>query len=251
MATIWLKQTDTCRYEVRTAGNSVRLYSNGVFHSQWNAKKPLNGHLWDLLFLPLCWHPSFPNFNTALILGLGGGTVINLMQCFTKFKKIVAVDLDEQHFYVAKEFFKVADGQAKVEFIQDDAVHALEQQSDKFDFILEDLFINEGQTSNAIRAVEASDVWLQNLLQKLSDSGLLLMNFESLRQVRSTFKPKLLKQLGVNTFIECSLPRYENVVVALSKANLNAEDFQTNIASLEQSASFNSERMAYHFNRRI
>ena len=37
MANLWQQTIDGNHYEVRTAGASVRLYRNGVNHSQWHA----------------------------------------------------------------------------------------------------------------------------------------------------------------------------------------------------------------------
>ena len=42
MAILWQQTIDGNHYEVRTAGGSVRLYRNGVNHSQWNPKRPLS-----------------------------------------------------------------------------------------------------------------------------------------------------------------------------------------------------------------
>ena len=52
MAIVWSKVVGDSQYEVRTAGQSIRLYKDGVFHSQWNARRPLAGGVWDLLFIP-------------------------------------------------------------------------------------------------------------------------------------------------------------------------------------------------------
>ncbi len=40
MAVLWQKKTAGQHYEVRTAGNSRRLYKNGVCHSQFNPAIP-------------------------------------------------------------------------------------------------------------------------------------------------------------------------------------------------------------------
>lgn len=53
MAVIWQRRHNQQHYEVRTAGRSVRLYTNGVFHSQYNPAHIMSGGVWDLLCLPL------------------------------------------------------------------------------------------------------------------------------------------------------------------------------------------------------
>lgn len=53
MAVIWQRRHNQQHYEVRTAGRSIRLYTNGVFHSQYNPAHIMSGGVWDLLCLPL------------------------------------------------------------------------------------------------------------------------------------------------------------------------------------------------------
>ncbi|VUD47867.1 Polyamine aminopropyltransferase [Thalassocella blandensis] len=255
MATIWFKQTEHCRYEVRTAGNSIRLYSNGVFHSQWNPKKPIAGHLWDLLFFPMCFHEDWAAVNNALILGVGGGAVINLLQKYCALEKIVAVDLDEQHFYVAEKFFKINEGvsnvlcvlrDAKNYVLMDDATaQGLKQDAPRFQFILEDLFLNEAGTSNAVRAIKADVQWLQSLANRLSEDGILVMNFESARQLRAALSAKTLGEVGFVSVAELSLPRYENAIAVLSKAPLIKSVFQAQLANLEHAAKFSFQKNEY------
>ena len=52
MAILWQKTVDQNRYEIRTAGKTRRLYTNGVCHSEFNADKIFTGSVWDLLILP-------------------------------------------------------------------------------------------------------------------------------------------------------------------------------------------------------
>ena len=75
MAVVWQTVERGDHYQVRTAGHSVRLYKNDVFHSQWNETRPLSGGVWDLLFLPSLFVPS-GSVKRVLVLGVGGGAVI-------------------------------------------------------------------------------------------------------------------------------------------------------------------------------
>ena len=71
MGLLWnYRQADT-DYSVRHHGGSIRLYSNGVFHSQWNEARPFAGGIWDCLSLPALYRePAFTQ--RVLILGVGG-----------------------------------------------------------------------------------------------------------------------------------------------------------------------------------
>lgn len=246
MATIWLKQTENCRYEVRTAGNSVRLYSNGVFHSQWNAKKPVAGHLWDLLFFPICFYSDWSRLKSALVLGVGGGAVINLFQRFCSLQNIVAVDMDDHHFYVAEKFFGINQGESKVQCVCREAKAYAGQDTQQYQYVLEDLFIDENGTANAVRAIKADVQWLSILATRLVDDGILVMNFESVRQMRASLSAAAVKQAGFVSVAELSLPRYENAIAVLSKAELKREIFFRNMAMLESAGKFSFDKNEYH-----
>ena len=52
MALLWERRVEGTLYQVRSAGRTRRLYTNGVFHSQYNPVRPVTGSVWDLLLLP-------------------------------------------------------------------------------------------------------------------------------------------------------------------------------------------------------
>ena len=79
MALLWSEQDGDSRYEVRSAGNTRRLYTNGVFHSQYNPNNPVTGSVWDLLLLPAFFLPP-GRPRRVLVLGVGGGENIRGQQ---------------------------------------------------------------------------------------------------------------------------------------------------------------------------
>ena len=106
MAVIWRNQQQSHQVEVRQAGQSVRLYTNGVFHSQWNPTRPVAGNLWDLLWLPAFFVPK-NQLRRVLVLGVGGGAVINALKHFFPTVEIIGVDISAVHLKVARQFFNV------------------------------------------------------------------------------------------------------------------------------------------------
>ena len=89
---MWSKQTADNLYEVRSAGQSIRLYTNDVFHSQFNPRRTVDGSLWDLLSLPVLLLPPEPALK-VLVLGVGGGAVIRQLAVLLEHPDIVGVDL--------------------------------------------------------------------------------------------------------------------------------------------------------------
>ena len=88
MALVWSHEEDGSRYEVRSAGASLRLYRNGVNHSQWNPNRPLSGSIWDLITLPALHRPT-GSLNSALMLGFGAGAVARQLCNLAEVKHLV------------------------------------------------------------------------------------------------------------------------------------------------------------------
>jgi len=185
MAVIWERKTAKCHYEVRTAGNSVRLYKDNVFHSQWNDTRPLSNGVWDLLFLPALLLPDM-DINRVLVLGVGGGAVINQFTQLLEPKEIVGVELDAVHLQIAKRYFGVQ--QRSVELIQADALEWMHNyKGKKFDVIIEDLFTEKG--GEPYRVAEATTSWFRALKKHLQPNGVLVVNFEDVAQMRAASVP--------------------------------------------------------------
>ncbi len=246
MALVWKKTHKGNVYEVRKAGNSLRLYTDGVFHSQWNQNRPLAGHLWDLLFLPALFHQRIWGLDHCVLLGLGGGAVINMFNTFTDVKRITAVDLDPIHLKVAKRFF--IDDNKNVSLVVGDARTFIENfatksnSHKKADIIIDDLFYgvdSEGDSKlrEAVRAIEVDEAWLSALSDNLCSDGMLVTNFESENQMLGALKSKQIKAAGFASRVYFRHPRYENVIAVCFKARKNVSLFERNLARLKSSCS--------------
>jgi spermidine synthase len=181
LAVLWQKRVASTLYEVRTAGNTRRLYSNGVLHSQYNERHPVTGNVWDLLSLPaLLAAPG--TIERVLVLGVGGGAVIRQLRHFVQPRHIIGVELNPVHLQVARRFFGVRG--AGVELQRADARHWLEHyRGPPFDLVIEDLFGE--RDGEPVRAIAADQGWMQRLGSVLAPAGMLVMNFPSLRELRA------------------------------------------------------------------
>jgi predicted membrane-bound spermidine synthase len=176
MALLWdHRDQDDNQYEVRTAGSSLRLYTNGVFHSQYNPRQPLGGGVWDLLLLPAFLCPPTGQ-ERVLVLGVGGGAVIRQWNHLLNPALIVGVELNPVHLHVARTYFEV-DG-SNVTLLEADACRWLEAyQGPGFDVVIDDLFGD--QNGEPTRAVDAGASWCRSLRRLLNPGGRLVMNFDS------------------------------------------------------------------------
>jgi spermidine synthase len=217
LAVIWTKSTQEARFEVRRAGNSVRLYRNGVFHSQFNARNPISANPWSLFLLPAYFRPA-DTIRRVLVLGVGGGAVIRLLrQCFQP-ERLIGVELDPIHISIARRFFGVTPRVA--ELVHADAADWLRgYKGPKFDLILDDLF---GELDgDPVRAVESNRSWLSTLSKHLSTDGVLMMNFVCSSDLRDSASIlSRLKRRPLETAFRLGLPDYENVIGAFMNQKL-------------------------------
>lgn len=180
MAVIWQQQTGSGHYEVRSAGNSRRLYKDGVFHSQWNETRPLSNGVWDLLFLPSLFREP-QTIKRVLVLGVGGGAVINTFATLLRPQEIVGVELDSVHIKIAQEHFLLPHMPVKLH--QADATEWVQgYRGEKFDVVIEDLFTE--RESEPVKAVVCNAGWFRKLRKLLRPGGVLVINFEGPEQMR-------------------------------------------------------------------
>ncbi len=182
MAIVWQQSTADAQYQVRSAGGSIRLYKNGVFHSQWNESRPLSGGVWDLLFIPSLFLPEGA-VKRVLLLGVGGGAVIRQYLSFLQPQLVVGVELDPIHIKVARQHFGVC--QQNVELLAADAIEWVKAYDGPgFDVVIEDLFTE--RDGEPMRVIDASAHWFTDLRKLLTPEGALIINFEDPAQARES-----------------------------------------------------------------
>lgn len=213
MAVIYSKQKAQDYYEVRSAGASVRLYSNGVLHSQYNPNHIISGAIWDLLVLPGFFLKAPPKH--VLVLGLGGGTIVHLIRHFFPDCHITCVEKEAIHIQLAKRFFKLP---KHVDIIHGDAYEALKQTQQKYDWILDDVFQHvNGEPERAV-GFESLFTLYEKALKK---EGVLSMNTignAQLKQIKQ--ENHHAKQAYVMRH-----PLYDNAIVSMCENGRSRHDF--------------------------
>lgn len=182
MAVLWRHRQGGVVYEVRRAGNSLRLYTNGVLHSQLNARRGYSGGVWDLLALPALFRPA-GSMRRVLLLGVGGGGTIAALRRYAAPEQIIGVDIDRVHLSVAEDFFAI--GGPDLQLVHDDAVSWVARyRGPPFDLIIEDLC--GARSGGAARSVPADADWFNRLGDRLGKLGILVMNFLGLDDLRAS-----------------------------------------------------------------
>ncbi len=211
MAIVWEYQRSEAHYRVVKAGASIRLYTNGVFHSQYNPNQLINGSVWDLLIAPAL-HPRIAQQPRLLVMGVGGGTVISVLQKLLRPSVTVGLELNPLHLHIARHYFSVQ--RRNTLLLQTDAIRWADYyRGPAFDVVIDDLFgEHNGEPS---RAIALGRTWFKKLIGMVTEQGCLVVNVDDTKQLQV-----LLAELRPHERIDVlkrsvvlQLPQYYNAVL--------------------------------------
>lgn len=219
MSLLWeLSQAGT-HYSVRRAGNSIRLYSNSVFHSQWNPQRPFAGAVWDCLSLPCLYHAP-DECQRILLLGLGGGAGIKQIQTLINFKHLHAIEIDPVHIDIAKRWFGIK--QKNVKITEADAIEWLSRYaSTGFDLVIDDLFGHS--LGEPMRAQVLTSEWVDSLAAALNPGGTLVVNCVSPAELKAAVP--VFAERGFIQGYRWSLPEYDNAIGVFFRHAVSSNDW--------------------------
>ncbi|MCX6227208.1 MAG: fused MFS/spermidine synthase, partial [Bacteroidia bacterium] len=192
---------------------------------------------WNYLIFTSAISSILPEKSKALILGLGGGTMANLLSTGLAFN-VDAVELDRRIAAISRRYFNL---DKKVNVIVDDARHYLETTDKKYDLIFFDIFRGEVQPAHVF-SVEA----FKRAGSLLTKNGLIIVNFNGYltgkigRPGRSVYAT--LQAAGFETKI-LPTPGNENTRNSLFVASANPmsfHDLRTPLAYLGKEVSLDS-----------
>jgi len=226
MAVIWQKNIDGKKYQVREAGKTRRLYTNGVCHSEFNPDKLITGSIWDLLILPAFFYAP-GKIRRILMLGVGGGASILQLHHLIEPQSITGVELNTVHLDIARRFFRL--DASHVDLYEADAREWLEEYDGApYDMIIDDLFVDEG--AEPVRAIEANSEWFNLILGHLARDGHLVTNFGSHDEFRHSgyFRNTRINNRFSSAF-KLTSPLLENVVGAFMRIETDSKMLRNNI----------------------
>jgi spermidine synthase len=123
-------------------GDALELRVDGTFASLYRQDTPLTGSVWDALAAPiLALAPA--RRRRVLILGLGGGSAARLARALAPRARIVGVEIDAEVVALARRWFAL--GTLGLEVVRADARRYLERCRERFDAVLEDVFVGPGR----------------------------------------------------------------------------------------------------------
>jgi SAM-dependent methyltransferase len=130
------------RAEVVRRGGALELRVDGSFASLLRPGSALTGSVWDGLASALLALPPRRR-RSVLILGLGGGSAARVARALAPAARIVGVEIDERVLDLARRHFGL-DGLG-AEVVRADAARFLAASRERFDAVLEDVFVGPGR----------------------------------------------------------------------------------------------------------
>ncbi|MEC9464300.1 MAG: methyltransferase domain-containing protein [Myxococcota bacterium] len=172
MALLWRGQSYGVNLEVRSAGETRRLYCDGVLHTHYNPTHPLTGDVWD----PMALSPFVEGLDRprkVLMLGLGGGAVAHLLRRYHPDTEVTAIDIDPKRISLGRRFFGLR--RQGIELVCADAIEWIYAGTGQtYDLVIDDLFGQvDGQPE---RAIPLARSWVDALVARLNPGGMLTVN---------------------------------------------------------------------------
>lgn len=226
MGLVWKKTINGKQYEVRSAGRTRRLYTDGVFHSQHNPSRTLTSNVWDLLSLPAFFLDQ-EKIRRILVLGVGGGAVIRQFLDWFPQADITGIELDDIHLTIGRRFFGLEN--KRVTLIHADAIDWVKRYRDlAFDIVIDDLFVEVD--SEPCRVIKADSSWLAQLTRLLTPHGLLTMNFTEPGDLRkcAIFTNKEIRNNFASAY-RLMTPLYDNQIGAFLREKSTTNQWRKRI----------------------
>lgn len=126
---------------VKRSRRGRTLCVNGTFASWYAPGRVTTGSVWDALAIPVLLLPP-ARCRSVLLLGLGGGSAARVVRALRPRTRIVGVERDPEVLRAARRWFALDD--LGIEVVEGDALAFLQRTRRRFDVILEDVFVGNG-----------------------------------------------------------------------------------------------------------
>ncbi len=165
------KQTRWNTMSVMRVGERIDLDVQGATYATWHPRHVLTGYSWDGLSLGCLLRAAGPPAS-VLVLGLGGGTVTRQLRALLPDVRLVGVEIDDGVIELARRWLRLDD--TAVEVHVEDAYSFLARGTERFDVVIDDLFLTGAEDVVRSRIPEGDTLAL--VRSRVADGGIVVAN---------------------------------------------------------------------------
>ncbi len=210
----------TPRVEVKKQGQGLALEVEGTFASFYQPGSPVTGSVWDAIAAPVLALPP-ERRKEILILGVAGGSAARVVRAIAKDAHITGVELSPEVIEAAREHFDL--DALDLDLVIGDAHAYLRESTQRFDLILEDVFVGVG------RSVHKPE-WLPEPAHELAKAllkpgGLLVSNtLDEAEEITAAMRRRFPGVLRIE------VEDYENIIVVGGSESLSGSELRRAVA---------------------
>lgn len=161
------------KIELGRDGEHWELLVDGVAYSSFHPERPWSGYVWDALAATVLLVPALAP--KVLLLGCGGGTVLQLVKRLRPDSRLTAVELDPKVLRFARRRFALEDWGAEV--VEGDGVEFLARSRRRYDLVVDDMY-GPGP-KGLVRPVADEEAHLGRVAARLAPGGVAVTNATS------------------------------------------------------------------------
>lgn len=175
--------------EVWKSADTVEFRVEGAVHAWFHRRRFLTGLAWDLIAAGALLGSRQPP-QSMLMLGLAGGTAFRILRHLLPGCRLVAVDIDAEVVELARQHMQL--DALGIEVVIDDAYAWLERNRERFDVVIDDVYL--AGKADVFRPRPCDTGVLPLLRRAMAPDGILAVNLvtgEGHRRVQSATRRSL------------------------------------------------------------
>jgi spermidine synthase len=214
--------------DVWRAGGRIDLDVEGATLATWHPRRVLTGYSWDAL-TAACLLRGGGAPERVLVLGLAGGTMVRQLLHLRPATRVVAVEIDAGILELSRQYLRL--GELDLEIVLDDAYAYLARTRERFDAVIDDLFLTGPDDVRRSRVPEGET--LELLCRAVAPGGIVVANL-------ITGPGHTVVRRRARTAFRAAFPRVRTVVpqLGLNEILVGGQEVQTGAALAGAAAAF-------------